>query len=77
MSVSFAIRFIIIGRPRKLLKEMSEKKFVIGIEFGLRTDRAVLVNVRDRSEIIAVVSDFPNGAIDHTLPDSGKQIPTE
>jgi L-ribulokinase len=56
---------------------MSEKKFVIGIEFGLRTDRAVLVNLRDRSEIIAVVSDFPNGAIDHTLPDSGKQIPTE
>ena len=56
---------------------MSEKKFVIGIEFGLQTDRAVLVDVRDRSEIVAVVSDLPNGAIDHTLPDSGKQIPTE
>jgi len=56
---------------------MSEKQYTIGIDFGTLSGRALLVDVRDGTEVATAVFDYPNGVIDHTLPGSDKPLPPE
>ncbi len=46
-------------------------KYVIGIDFGTESGRAVLVNVSNGKEIASQVYIYSNGVIDEKLPGSG------
>ena len=49
---------------------MSGERYVIGVDFGTLSGRAVLVRVSDGAEIGAAVYDYPHGVIDQSLPGS-------
>lgn len=51
--------------------------YTVGIDFGTLSGRALLVDVRDGTEIATAVFDYPSGVIDHTLPSTGKLLPPE
>lgn len=52
-----------------------DRKYTVGIDFGTLSGRAVLVDVRDGSEIASVTMEYPHGVIDTTLPASGEVLP--
>ena len=54
---------------------MSDSKYVIGVDFGTLSGRAVLVDVADGRELISAVHEYVNGVIDDYLP--GSDIPLE
>lgn len=47
-------------------------KYVIGIDFGTESGRAVLINVADGAEIAAHVTAYRHGVMSETLPDGTK-----
>jgi L-ribulokinase len=47
---------------------MGEKKFVIGVDIGTLSGRAVIVDVANGTEIATAVHDYANGVIDDNLP---------
>ncbi|HEY3290867.1 MAG TPA: ribulokinase, partial [Anaerolineae bacterium] len=49
---------------------MSSTRYVIGVDFGTLSGRAVLVRVSDGMEIASSVSEYSHGVIDERLPDS-------
>ena len=49
-------------------------KYVIGIDFGTESGRAVLIDTADGSEIASSVYEYANGVIDEQLPGTGKQL---
>ena len=51
--------------------------YTLGIDFGTLSGRAVLVNTENGEEVVSAVFDYPNGAIDETLPTSGERLPPE
>jgi L-ribulokinase len=52
-------------------------KYVIGVDFGTESGRAVLVNVADGKEIATSIYLYSNGVIDERLPISNKEIRLE
>lgn len=44
------------------------KKYVLGIDFGTESGRALLVDVADGTEVATHVTPYPHGVIDDTLP---------
>lgn len=50
-----------------------DRKYVIGIDFGTLSGRAVLTAVDDGSELVSAVMDYPHGVIEGCLPD-GKTV---
>lgn len=50
--------------------------YVIGVDFGTLSGRAILVDSRDGTEIATAVFDYPHGVIDTTLP-NGETLPPE
>jgi L-ribulokinase len=51
--------------------------YALGIDFGTESGRAVLVDVRDGSELASSVYRYANGVIDTHLPSSGTRLPPE
>lgn len=49
---------------------MSDKKYVIGIDYGTESGRALLVEVATGREVAVAVHPYANGVIDETLPDT-------
>jgi L-ribulokinase len=49
---------------------MSSTKYVIGVDFGTLSGRAVLVRVSDGVAVAGAVSEYSHGVIDEKLPDS-------
>ena len=47
---------------------MNGEQYVIGIDFGTLSGRAVLVRVSDGAEIGATTYDYPHGVVDRALP---------
>ncbi len=47
---------------------MLNRKYSIGIDFGTKSGRAVLVDVDNGKEVATSVLDYPNGVIDEYLP---------
>ncbi len=47
---------------------MSTRKYTIGIDFGMESGRAVLVDVADGREVATYVHNYANGVIDEKLP---------
>ena len=47
---------------------MSDKKYVLGIDFGTESARAVLVDLSNGKDVAAAVFPYPDGVIDERLP---------
>ena len=50
--------------------------FVVGVDFGTLSGRAVVVRVRDGAELGTAVTDYPHAVLDRALPD-GRPLPPE
>jgi L-ribulokinase len=50
------------------------ERYVIGIDFGTLSARAILVNVRNGETRASAVSEYKNGVIERTLPGSSKRL---
>jgi len=55
---------------------MVNDPFVLGVDFGTLSGRAVVVRVRDGAELATAVHDYDHGVIDQTLPD-GTPLPPD
>ena len=51
-----------------------EKKYVIGIDFGTLSGRAILVDARNGRELCSAVYEYPHGVMERALPD-GTPLP--
>ena len=47
---------------------MSQTKFVVGIDFGSESGRAVLIDIVTGQEVASAVSIYAHGVIDEQLP---------
>jgi L-ribulokinase len=57
---------------------MNGERYVIGVDFGTLSGRAVLVRVSDGAEVGATTYDYPHGVIDRELPGGGaKALPPD
>ncbi|HTV56579.1 MAG TPA: ribulokinase [Terriglobia bacterium] len=52
---------------------MTKDKFVVGIDFGTESGRAIVVRVRDGLEAGAAIVAYPDGVLDERLP-GGRQL---
>jgi len=50
------------------------RKYVIGLDFGTESGRAVLVAVDNGEEVATAVQNYQDGVIDEALPGSGKKL---
>ena len=53
---------------------MSERKYVLGIDFGTESARVLLVDAADGTEVSTVDHLYASGVIDTTLPATGKRL---
>src|SRR5436190_23316501 len=51
--------------------------YVVGVDFGTLSGRAVVVRVSDGAELGSAVHEYTHGVIDHTLPASGERLPPQ
>src|SRR5919197_2477983 len=56
---------------------MAGPEFVIGIDFGTLSGRAVVVRVQDGAELGSAVHDYANGVIERALPGGGVHLPAQ
>lgn len=55
----------------------SENRYVLGVDYGTLSGRAVVVRVSDGAELGSAVSEYRHAVLDTTLPASGKRLPPE
>src|SRR4051812_31730 len=53
------------------------EQFVVGVDFGTLSGRAVVVRVSDGAELGAGVHEYAHAVIDDQLPATGKRLPPE
>lgn len=53
---------------------MTERKYVIGVDYGTLSGRAVIVDVETGEEIASGVHDYPHAVMDTTLASSGQKL---
>ncbi len=51
--------------------------YVVGIDFGTLSGRAVVVRVRDGEELGTAVHEYPHAVIEHELPGTGSPLPPD
>jgi len=51
--------------------------YVIGVDFGTLSGRAVVVRAADGEELGTAVHEYPHGVIEHELPVSGERLPAQ
>src|SRR3954468_21014113 len=51
-----------------------EDRYVVGVDFGTLSGRAVVVRVSDGAELGSAVCDYPDGVIERTLPETGERL---
>ncbi len=56
-------------------KDVSGDQFVVGVDFGTLSARALVVRVSDGAEVGTAVSEYAHGVIDHELPGYGELPP--
>ncbi|MFF4378506.1 ribulokinase [Kitasatospora sp. NPDC001547] len=52
-------------------------RYVVGVDFGTLSGRAVVVRVRDGEELGTAVHDYPHAVIERELPGSGRSLPPD
>ncbi|MET9378079.1 ribulokinase [Streptomyces sp. NPDC002992] len=52
-------------------------QYVVGVDFGTLSGRAVVVRVRDGEEVGTAVHTYPHGVIDRALPTTGTRLPPD
>ncbi|MEV8626121.1 ribulokinase [Streptomyces sp. NPDC051079] len=52
-------------------------RYVVGIDFGTLSGRAVVVRVRDGEDIATAVHAYPHGVIERELPGTGRALPPD
>ncbi|MBB4980868.1 MULTISPECIES: ribulokinase [Streptomyces] len=52
-------------------------RYVVGIDFGTLSGRAVVVRVRDGEEVAAAVHEYPHAVIERELPGTGRPLPPD
>ena len=50
------------------------EKYVVGVDFGTLSGRAVVVRISDGAELGSAVTDYPNAVIERTLPETGERL---
>ena len=50
-------------------------RYVIGVDYGTLSGRAVVVRVSDGAELGTAVQEYPHGVVDTVLPGSGRRAP--
>jgi len=53
------------------------RKYVIGLDYGTESGRALLVAVDNGEEVATAVEPFPDGVIDEKLPGTGEKLPPD
>jgi len=53
------------------------RKYVLGLDYGTESGRALLVAVDNGEEIAAAVENYEQGVIDNTLPGTGAKLPPD
>jgi len=56
---------------------MSDRRYVLGLDFGTESGRALLVDVANGTEVGSEVHPYADGVIDRTLPGSQEQLPPD
>jgi len=56
---------------------MSSEKYVVGVDFGTLSGRALLVRVSDGAEIASAVHEYKHAVLEDLLPKSGKKLPPD
>ncbi|MEV8181224.1 ribulokinase [Specibacter sp. NPDC078692] len=55
----------------------TQESYVIGIDYGTLSGRAVVVRVRDGAELASAVVEYPHGVVERTLPGSAERLPPD
>ncbi|WP_457030024.1 ribulokinase [Kitasatospora sp. P5_F3] len=53
------------------------ERYVVGVDFGTLSGRAVVVRVRDGEELGTAVHEYPHGVIEHQLPGTDALLPPD
>ncbi|MBM6403096.1 ribulokinase [Phycicoccus sp. CSK15P-2] len=53
------------------------ERYVVGVDFGTLSGRALVVRVSDGAELGSAVLDYPHGVVDTVLPGSGHRLPPD
>ena len=56
---------------------MSDDSYVIGVDYGTLSGRAVLVRVSDGKEIASAIHEYRHAVIEEFLPSSGAKLPPD
>lgn len=56
---------------------MKGEKYVIGIDYGTLSGRALLVRVSDGFEVASSVHEYPHAVLEDSLPNNGKKLPPD
>ncbi|NLT56352.1 MAG: ribulokinase [Actinomycetales bacterium] len=55
----------------------TDDRYVVGVDFGTLSGRALVVRVSDGAEVGTAVHGYRNGVIDTTLPGTGEELPPD
>lgn len=55
----------------------TQDSYVIGIDFGTLSGRAVVVRVSDGAELASAVVEYPHGVVEHALPGARELLPPD
>jgi L-ribulokinase len=55
----------------------SAEKYVVGVDYGTLSGRALLVRVSDGKEMCTSVFEFPHAVLEERLPDSQRRLPAD
>ena len=56
---------------------MTQDSYVIGVDYGTLSGRAVVVRVSDGAELASAVVEYPHGVVERSLPGSADRLPPE
>ena len=56
---------------------MLKEQYVVGVDYGTLSGRAVVVRVSDGAELGTGVHDYPHGVVEDRLPGSARQLPPD
>ncbi|KRE60181.1 ribulokinase [Nostocoides sp. Soil756] len=56
---------------------LDDDRYVIGVDYGTLSGRALVVRVSDGAEMGSAVLEYPHGVVDSVMPGSGRRLPPD